>query len=277
MRFFLRLVMAISFSFVMTACNSGDSTSSEETLSSTPSGNTQEESSTNDPEQSIYGAEVYGFDSDKILYGKFTIRMKMVSKPGVISSFFLYDNDSWAGGIPWREIDIESIGKSTDLLQTNIITGTSDSQVHSDNVFIINDIESYHEYTLIWTPDEVTWLVDGVQIHQELATNSQQVRDLIGTPQTYRMNLWVAESVAWAGEFDMSSLPLQQEVDWVEYQEYDTSTQEFTFSWRDDFDSGYLDTNRWGVANWTFDDNASTFSTSNVSVEDGNLILRLTD
>ena len=44
-----------------------------------------------------------------------------------------------------------------------------------------------------------------------------------------------------------------------------------------DFDSNFLDTNRWGTANWTFEQNASTFRTSNVSVEDGKLILRLTE
>ncbi|MCF7361833.1 endo-beta-1,3-1,4 glucanase [Vibrio diazotrophicus] len=271
MIFILRLIIAVGISVVVTACNGGDSGNTENTYTS------DAKTSVNTPARSVFGAEVYGFDSDKVLYGKFIIRMKMVSKPGVISSFFLYDNDSWAGGIPWREIDIESIGKSKDFLQTNIITGTSDSQIQSENTFKINDIESFHEYTLIWTPNEVTWLVDGVQIHQELAANSQQVRDLINTPQTYRMNIWVSKSVAWAGEFNLNSLPLQQEVDWIEYHQYDQSTQNFALSWRDDFDSNFLDTNRWGTANWTFEQNASTFRTSNVSVEDGKLILRLTE
>ncbi|MEI8659066.1 hypothetical protein [Vibrio sp. Hal054] len=78
MNVLLKFLVAACISFIVTACNSGDG------------GNfaTDAKTSVNTPARSVFGAEVYGFDSDKVLYGKFIIRMKMVSKPGVISSFF---------------------------------------------------------------------------------------------------------------------------------------------------------------------------------------------
>ncbi len=108
----LKLVCLIP-AILITACSSDSKTP--------PQGNEGTSPSFNTTDQSLYGAEV--FSHDKVLFGKFVIRMKMVSSPGVISSFFTYDNESWAGGIPWREIDIESVGKRADLLQTNLITG----------------------------------------------------------------------------------------------------------------------------------------------------------
>ncbi|SEF84969.1 family 16 glycosylhydrolase [Vibrio hangzhouensis] len=218
----------------------------------------------------LHGAEV--FSHDKVLFGKFVIRMKMVSKPGVVSSFFAYDNESWVGGIPWREIDIESIGKQENLLQTNLITGEASARVHSENLHIIDNIEEFHEYSLVWTPDEITWQVDGETVHQELAVHSLQVREMRDSPQSYRMNLWVAESVDWVGKFDASTLPLQQTIDWIEYYRFENGV--FTLAWRDDFD--YFDSNRWGKGDWGFETNIATFSPMNANIVDGHLVLSLT-
>ena len=218
----------------------------------------------------LNGAEVYSHE--KVLFGKFIVRMKMVSRPGVISSFFTYDNESWQGGIPWREIDIESIGKHSNHLQTNLITGEASSRVQSENSHTIDNIEDFHEYTLIWTPDEVTWKVDDHIIHQEFAQHSRQVRDMRDTPQSYRMNLWISESIAWAGKFNQAELPLQQVIDWIEYHEYIDG--EFKFAWRDDFTD--FDSERWGKGDWGFDTNIVTFSPDNAVVVDDQLILKLT-
>ena len=76
--------------------------------------------SLNRSDKALFGAEV--FSLDKVLYGKFVTRMKLVSAPGVVSSFFTYDDESWQGeGRPWREIDFEVIGKYPEQLQTNMM------------------------------------------------------------------------------------------------------------------------------------------------------------
>lgn len=225
-----------------------------------------------DSGQSLYGAELYSLDS--VLYGKFVFRMKMQSEPGVVSSFFTYDNQSWQGkGIPWREIDFETIGIRPNLLQTNIITGNLSNRVTSEHTAEVVNISDYHTYTLEWTPDAVIWKVDGVTVRTELAATSQQVIDLRDTPQTYRSNIWISEVPEWVGEIDLSHLPLYQTIDWMEYYSY-SKTDGFTLQWRDDFDT--FDHSRWAKGNWTFDTNMVTFAPENLKVINGELVFALT-
>lgn len=219
----------------------------------------------------LYGAEVHSLD--KVKFGKFVMRMKMVSNPGVVSSFFTYDNESWqGGGIPWREIDIEVIGKNPNEFQTNLITGDSSKRIHSENMHDLPNVDQYHEYTLIWTPDEITWEVNGKVVHTEKAESSQQVVDMRSAPQSYRMNLWISEAAEWVGPFNRKDLPLYQHVDWMEYYSYENG--EFNLAWRDDFNS--FDQKRWGKGDWSFDGNLVTFDPKNVAIKDGALVLGLT-
>ncbi|WP_242426306.1 family 16 glycosylhydrolase [Vibrio sp. qd031] len=228
-----------------------------------------EQGSKNSSSVQLYGAEVYSHE--KVLFGKFVIRMKMVSHPGVVSSFFTYDNESWQGSVPWREIDIEALGKTPNTLQTNLITGMANQRVHSERTETIPNLNDFHEYTLTWTPDAITWLLNGEMLHQELASKSQQVIDMRDSPQSYRMNIWISEAIAWVGKFDASTLPLTQEVDWIEYYRYHDG--EFVLDWRDDFNS--FDSKRWGKGDWTFDSNLVTFSQNNAYIENDKLILKL--
>ncbi|WP_086004887.1 family 16 glycosylhydrolase [Reinekea blandensis] len=226
---------------------------------------------TNTASEPLYGAELFSFET--VQYGKFVFRARLLSAPGVVSSFFTYDNQSWAGNeIPWREIDIEVIGSEPDLMQTNIITGHSEDKVMSEDHSTIEHINWFHTYTLEWTPDVVRWQVDGVTVREDFATDSQQIVDLRDTPQTYRANVWVSEVVDWVGVFDESTLPLYQVFDWIEYHEWQDG--EYEFSWRDDFST--MDNTRWGKGDWTFDTNLVTFAPENMDVIDDHLVLALT-
>ncbi|GAM64212.1 endo-beta-1,3-1,4 glucanase [Vibrio ishigakensis] len=218
----------------------------------------------------LYGAEVYSLD--KVKYGRFVMRMKLVSNPGVVSSFFTYDNESWQGNLPWREIDIEMIGKQPNQLQTNLITGELNQRVHSETIYSLESADDFHIYELVWTPDEIIWLVDGEVIHKETAESSEQVIDMRDTPQSYRMNLWVSEAAEWVGAFDKQDLPLYQYVDWMEYHSFEEG--EFVLRWRDNFT--HFDRKRWGAGDWSFDSNLVTFAPYNVFIEDEMLVLALT-
>lgn len=220
----------------------------------------------------ITGAELYSHDT--VHFGKFVVKMKMLSNPGTVSSFFTYDNQSWQGeGRPWREIDIEAIGKTPDQLQTNLITGTLDKRIHSENIHKVENLNDFHTYILEWTPDYISWEVDNKVIHKETAENSQQVIDMRDTPQTYRMNVWVSEAIGWVGKFEPQSLPAYQAVDWIEYYSYEEDGS-YKLQWRDDFDQ--FDNKRWGKGDWGFPGNLATFSPDNVQIQDGKLLLMLT-
>lgn len=120
------------------------------------------------------GAELYSKESVK--YGRFEIRMRMVYGNGILSTFFLYYDNSWKGSPePWREIDLEVLGKNNTGFQSNIITGNSGSQTHSDKFhsFNVKLNEGYHTYAIEWTPDYIAWFFDSKEVRR--ATGQQVI------------------------------------------------------------------------------------------------------
>jgi endo-1,3-1,4-beta-glycanase ExoK len=212
------------------------------------------------------GAEVYS--KNAVLYGKFEMSMKMVKGSGMLSTFFTYKNSNGF----WEEIDIEILGKNNaNELSSNIITGPSTNTVnHQKSLYPGYTLaDTFHTYTLEWTPEYVAWFIDSV----ELRRDTSKVVDELTSPETYRFNTWISCAPGWVGPIDRSGLPQYQTIDWIEYSRYDTGT--FTFDWRDDFET--FDDTRWSKATWTFDCNEVTFSTENITIESGKLVLALTD
>lgn len=115
-----------------------------------------------------YGAELYSKETFK--YGRFEAKMKMACVSGTVSSMFLYYNNSNKSGYNWNELDIEILGKNPKAFQSNIITGTGGSQktekVHSLNYSVSSD---YHVYVMEWTPEYVSWQIDGVEMRRTVA------------------------------------------------------------------------------------------------------------
>jgi len=226
---------------------------------------------------SLTGAEL--FSKDTVKYGRWEIRMQVAATPGSVSSFFTYYNNSYLGDPePWREIDIEILGKNALGFQSNLITGDAGSK-NTSEVFhdqALSLAQSFHTYTLDWTPDSVVWRLDGKTMRKDDASNSQVV-DLRDHFQTYRMNLWASNSASWVGKLDAAKLPVVQVVNWMAYSSYTpgagTDGSNFTPVWADDFDK--FDTKRWDRGNWTFDGNLATFAASNAVVSNGYLVLLL--
>ena len=217
--------------------------------------------------QKLYrGAEVYS--NNTVLYGKFEMSMKMVKGSGMLSTFFIYKN---SGGVQ-EEIDFEIFGKNNAKdLQTNIIAGPSSNPSHNEEPYTMSFslADTFHTYTVEWTPEYVAWYIDSV----ELGRDTSDVVDILTSANTYRFNTWISCAPGWAGPIDRSSLPQYQYVDWIEYYSYDTDT--FTLEWRDDFDT--FDDNRWSKGTWTFDCNEVNFTPDNAYIDSGKLVLALTD
>lgn len=223
------------------------------------------------------GAEIYS--SETVKYGRWEIRMQVAATPGSISSFFTYYNNSSAGSPePWREIDIEIIGKNGNGFQSNLITGNAAARSTSEKFHTsASDLsKGFHTYALDWTPDSIVYRFDGTVVRKDLGT-SQQVKDLTEKSESYRMNLWATTAVDWAGTLDPAKLPIAQTVNWIAYSSYTPGQgpggSNFTPQWTDDFNS--LNTQRWSLANWTFDGNMADFTPNNAKVSGGYLMLIL--
>jgi beta-glucanase (GH16 family) len=225
----------------------------------------------------IDGAELYSQES--VSFGRWEIRMKLVSTPGSVSSFFTYFNDSHAGSpVPWREIDIEAIGINPKGFQSNLITGTAQSKV---NTVVFHETptdlsQSFHTYQVDWTPDSIVYRLDGTLL-RKISSPDIQVQDLREKPMSYRMNLWASDSPTWTGALDTTKLPALQVVNWMAYSSYTPKQgpggSDFTPTWIDDFTT--LDTLRWARGDWTFDGNLADFMPSNIKVTQGYLVLKL--
>ncbi|KAJ2875814.1 putative glycosidase CRH2 [Coemansia aciculifera] len=107
------------------------------------------------PNKKGFGATVDA--SHTFLYGRVSARIKTASIAKGIVSAFIIRNDQTGD-----EIDFEWVGKSPNEVQTNFFY--HDILDYSNSEFFdvgSNTAASYHDYTIDWTPDAVTWIVDG--------------------------------------------------------------------------------------------------------------------
>jgi endo-1,3-1,4-beta-glycanase ExoK len=221
------------------------------------------------------GAELYSKTTVK--YGRFDVRMRTISGSGVISSFFLYYDNSYLGSPePWQEIDIETLGKTNTVFQTNIITGNAAGKTTSEKLHTCDNLsQNYHTYTVEWTPNYIAWLFDGAEVRRtaDAQATACQVKEM-----TYRFNAWISDAVSWAGAFSPSILPVYQFINWIKYSKYTPGSgpdgTDFTPDWQDNFDT--FDASRWAKGDWTFDGNLVAFSPNNIVVKDGCCIICLT-
>ena len=213
------------------------------------------------------------------LYGRFEIRMKSAYGSGTVSSFFTI-NDYWSEGVSgtenWQEIDFEALGQYTNQFQTNVITAyeTSHEQLHT---LQYNPHVSFQTYAFEWTPDYIDFFINDQLIRRD--ANNYVASFNAG--QKIMMNIWQPIWEDWVGEFDPSILPIYAFYDWVSYSSFtpgsgNTGTDNnFTFQWVDNFN--YFDQGRWQKATHTWNGNNAQFVQQNAVLQDGYLILCLTD
>lgn len=219
------------------------------------------------------GGEIYS--KDRVLYGKFEMRMKMIKGDGMLSTFYTLQQGSKKNKKYWAELDIEVLGKNNaQIMSTNIIIDDPNGElVHNVEEIQLDSAlsEDFHTYVLEWTPTYVAWYIDGVEYRRETGT----VINHLNIPQEYRFNAWISDTPAWVGNIDKKALPNYQYVDWVQYSSYNESTNDFTLEWRDDFNT--FDKKRWKKADWTFEGNEVNFVHENVYIQNGKLVLAITD
>jgi endo-1,3-1,4-beta-glycanase ExoK len=230
-----------------------------------------------DADTLLHGGELYSMESVK--YGRWELRMQVAATPGSVSSFFTFYNNSYLGEPePWREIDIEILGKTGYGFQSNLITGTAQRKTMSENFHTsVYDLsKTFHTYVLDWTPDSIVYRLDGVTL-RTFSKDDPQVRELTEKTQSYRMNLWASTVPEWVGRLDTAKLPVVQTVNWIAYSAYTPGKgpngSDFTPSWVDDFNS--LDSKRWACGTWTFETNMAQFTLDNVKTVDGYLMIIL--
>lgn len=210
-------------------------------------------------------------------YGRFETRFYSSDISGMLSTFFLFENDGWKDDEIWQEIDVEVFGKgNSNTWQSNYIyeTDPAGPVIKEEGVHTIEggSVADWHVYTVDWTSDYIEWFIDGVSVRKEI---DQEVVDVIGAkPMLVMFNHWSSQWLDWTGPFEGTDIPSYQFVDYVKVYDWIEGTEfETEVSFEDGFDNGLAN---WNVSTHTFDGNIADFSRDNVGIKDGYLILAFT-
>ena len=117
---------------------------------------------------------------EKFTYGKFVTRMKAPDQKGTVSSFFTYWDGPgfYTGG--WNELDIEIVPSvETNPVSTNLIYGDGhQKQEDHDYAHAFNPHDDWHTYEMEWTPDYISFAIDGKEMRHLSADSHEAVEYL---------------------------------------------------------------------------------------------------
>ncbi|GAA5825982.1 hypothetical protein JCM3770_000909 [Rhodotorula araucariae] len=126
-----------------------------------------------------------------VLYGNVTARIKSVAGSGILTSFSLLSGTG-------DEIDYEFTTNATDLAHTAYFHHGDVANYSSNEAVNITDrTVDFHNYTISWTPEAITWLVDGVALRNisKNSTASPSAPTEFRYPQTpsrIQFSIWAA-------------------------------------------------------------------------------------
>ena len=211
-------------------------------------------------------------------YGKFEASVQYAGASGVISTFFLWKQSSENINVSWNEVDFEKAGSQcggTCKMQLNFIGGLPGPEGYEKYVDLSNlDIcNEFHTYAFEWTPTEVRYTVDGVEMQKIVGSRLEDFNNDVGDGMEFHFNLWPGDK-NFGGHFSQSSLPVYQYVDWVRYSSY-SGPGNFTKEWQEDFD-GSSRPRYWYTGTWASPLGYSAHRPENVLFTEGYAVLALT-
>ena len=207
-------------------------------------------------------------------YGKFITRMKAPNRKGTVTSFFTYWDGPDFTPAGWNELDIEIVPSvETNPLSMNMIYGDGHDKVEShEYAHRFDPKDDWHVYEMEWTPDYVSWTIDGHEVRHSTHDRDSAV-DHMHKAQSLRMNFWTPTFDSWGHDFNAADMPWYVLYDYVEVYHYNSETNEFEFNWRDDFEK--FEAGRWHKASGGFEANSSIFHPDNAYTKAGNLVLKM--
>lgn len=127
-------------------------------------------------------------------YGLFSGQIQPLAAPGVVTALFLYAETS--DGIN-QEIDIEFVGKNTIQMWA---TAYRDAKPTTQSIDLGFDAATaMHNYSFNWTPQAISWQVDGQEVLRFTDNLPRYVR------QSLYVSTWLRQPSDWAGQYNVSA------------------------------------------------------------------------
>ncbi|EWC43549.1 hypothetical protein DRE_01436 [Drechslerella stenobrocha 248] len=124
-----------------------------------------------------------------VWYGKITARMRTSRGAGVVSAFIMMSDVK-------DEIDYEWVGVDLKTSQTNYYWNGIPDYTHSGNITVDqgNTYSDWHTYTIDWTPESITWSVNGqvgrVKKRSDTYNATSGNWEFPQTPSRVQLSLW---------------------------------------------------------------------------------------
>ncbi|KAH6572094.1 hypothetical protein BASA61_005058 [Batrachochytrium salamandrivorans] len=167
-----------------------------------------------------------------LLYARITARIKAIPVAGVITTFITMSDTK-------DEIDWEVVGSDTNNAQTNVFyKGIEEFGIHSTTEPVKN-ISTWHNYTMDWKHDTLTWEMDGEVRRTLNRLNSTSPMTPEGehwyptTASRVQISVWDGGASGNKGTSDWaggkipwgSQAVLSAKYDWIDIQCYDNEDQ----------------------------------------------------
>ena len=160
-----------------------------------------------------------------ITYGKIETRARYARGSGVVSATVLIYTPWPADN--WNELDMKYLGYNSNSIQFNemvylgtpptppVTTSVTPTQYPQVTSLGFDASADFHVYSVEWTPQAATFLVDGVVKHSW----SQEIGRM-KLPQNILLTIWASSSSSWAGPIQSNTAPTQADFDWIKVYNY---------------------------------------------------------
>ncbi|KAF3771445.1 family 16 glycoside hydrolase [Cryphonectria parasitica EP155] len=135
-----------------------------------------------------------------IFFGEISVLMKTAPGTGIVSTAILESDDL-------DEVDWEFLGGEATNVQTNYFgKGNTTTYDREQDVTISDSQTEFHNYTLVWTEETLTWLVDGESVRTLAYADAVDGTNYPQTPMRVKLGIWAGGdpnnsegTIEWAG------------------------------------------------------------------------------
>ncbi|KAK5159560.1 hypothetical protein LTS14_002702 [Recurvomyces mirabilis] len=161
-----------------------------------------------------------------IQFGQVEVMMQAAAGQGIISTFDLLSDDL-------DEIDLEIMGGNTSFVESNWYGWGNTSQFNAVYHPLNGPQESLHNYTIVWTKDQLQWIIDGNVARTVPYAEPGQYPQ---TPSKLKFGIWAGGdspqpgTVAWAGgKVDWTKGPFTMTVQSITITDATTNVTSYTY------------------------------------------------